>query len=89
MLPCSPSRAMRKSVASFVAMVSPEFSMSSHGETVMTWAGTGSPRRMRRSTVAMATHAPALSPTGVMSSGAIPCSISASITDDASSSWAG
>lgn len=60
---------MRKSVASLVSMVVPEFSMSSHGEIVMTCPGTGWPFRIRRSTVAMAMLAPALSPIGVMSAG--------------------
>jgi hypothetical protein len=68
---------MRKSVSLFDSIVSPEFSMSSQGDMVMTRSGWASPAWSWRSTRAMAMLAPALSPTGVMSPGRMPSATSA------------
>ena len=76
-------------MASLDTRVSPVFSMSSQGETVMTSPGARPPSRCMRSVVAMAMLAPALSPTKVMSAGLIPSFTRVSKTAVASSSWAG
>jgi hypothetical protein len=80
---------MRKSVSLLVTSVSPVLSISSQGEVVNTRPGVGEPSRCNRSVVAIAMLAPALSPTKLMSAGAMPDSTRASKTAVASSSWAG
>lgn len=72
-----------------VAMVSPLFSMSSHGEIASTRPGVEAPSRRNRKTVAIAMLAPALSPTKAISAGSTPDSTRAVNTAVVSSSWAG